>query len=418
MDEKQKKAASDETVTMTKANLDTLVADAAKAGAKAAVDEMSAKQTNGLHGKLLGSGDAQPMARSQAKGADFARLCLALAANKGIPELAVAWAAKRFGDQMADPVCKALSASVATAGGFLVPEVLSGEIIDLLRPRTVVRASGVPTAPLVNGGLLINRHSSTSQAQYIGENQAAPKTEPTVGQIRLTARKLAAIIPISNDLIRYSPFGAEQFVVSDIVNSMATTEDAAFLRGNGLGNAPKGMRYWASPTSTQVIAAQGTVNISNCRGDLGKLELALMNANVPMIAPTWVMHPRTLTFLRNLTDTNGNLAFPEVNQSIAVANGQAMLRGFPVRTTTAVPANLGGGSNESEIYFYDASEGIIGEATGILIDASGDASYSDGSNTVSAFQNDQTVIRAIAQHDFAMRHDQAVAVLTGVTWGA
>ncbi len=37
-------------------------------------------------------------------------------------------------------------------------------------------------------------------------------------------------------------------------------------------------------------------------------------------------------------------------------------------------------------------------------------------NTVSAFQSDQTIIRAIAEHDFQMRHDAAIAVNQLVRW--
>ena len=37
-------------------------------------------------------------------------------------------------------------------------------------------------------------------------------------------------------------------------------------------------------------------------------------------------------------------------------------------------------------------------------------------NMVSAFTRDETLIRAIAEHDFHMRHDEAVSVITGVVW--
>jgi hypothetical protein len=36
----------------------------------------------------------------------------------------------------------------------------------------------------------------------------------------------------------------------------------------------------------------------------------------------------------------------------------------------------------------------------------------------SAFTRDQTLMRAILLHDLAVKHDVAVAVKTGITWGA
>jgi hypothetical protein len=36
---------------------------------------------------------------------------------------------------------------------------------------------------------------------------------------------------------------------------------------------------------------------------------------------------------------------------------------------------------------------------------------------VSAYQNDQTVIRAISEHDLAMRRQESLAILQGVIYG-
>jgi len=88
-----------------------------------------------------------------------------------------------------------------------------------------------------------------------------------------------------------------------------------------------------------------------------------------------------------------------------------------VWTTTSIPVNLGGG-DESEIYFVDFAEIMVGEVEGIIVDASDTAAYHDGSNVVAAFSQDQTVIRAIVQHDMAPRHNTSIAVLTAVDWGA
>jgi HK97 family phage major capsid protein len=41
-----------------------------------------------------------------------------------------------------------------------------------------------------------------STAGYVGENANITKTQPTTGQITLTFKKLAALVPISNDLLR------------------------------------------------------------------------------------------------------------------------------------------------------------------------------------------------------------------------
>ena len=53
----------------------------------------------------------------------------------------------------------------------------------------------------------------------------------------------------------------------------------------------------------------------------------------------------------------------------------------------------------------------------LQIDVSREGTYVDTTGaTISAFQYDQTIIRAIAEHDFQVRHRAAVAVCQFVRW--
>ena len=83
-------------------------------------------------------------------------------------------------------------------------------------------------------------------------------------------------------------------------------------------------------------------------------------------------------------------------------------------TTTGTNAVTGTGS---EIYFVNFDDAIIGDAMQVRIDVSNTAAYYDGMNVVATFSEDQTVIRAVSMHDFAMRYDRAAALMYGVDWG-
>lgn len=338
------------------------------------------------------------------KGAQFARIVRALAAEKGNPRNAAQFASEQFGDEK---VAKALAAGVGSAGGFIVPEEFSTDIIELLRPASVVRSLNPTVVPMPRGNLTMPKLAGGSSASYVGENQNIGKTEPTFGQLVLTARKLAALVPISNDLIRYSSPQADIVVRDDLIAAMAQRSDLACIRGDGTGNSPRGLRYWAP--GANVITANSTVNLANVTADLGKMVLALKNANVRMLRPGWIFTPRTEQYLMTVRDGNGNYAY---RQEMLAGN----LWGMPFRTTTQIPDNLS--TNQSEVYLADFADAVIGDAMTIMLDVSSEAAYHDGTGVVASFSLDQTVIRAIAQHDFGMRHDASVAVLTGVTWGA
>lgn len=349
----------------------------------------------------------KPGAEKLEKGLLTARIVRALAAAKGDPERASSWAKKNWGDD-SDLITKALSAGDATAGGYLIPPEYSTDLIELLKPMAVVRRLGATILPMNNGTLTVPKITGGSTASYIGENTNIPNTEQTFGQLTLTWKKLAALVPVSNDLLRFSSPNADAIVRDDLVSSMALREDLAFIRDDGTTNKPKGLLYWAP--SGNKFAADATVNLANVTNDLGKAILLLKSKNVRFIRPGWIMSPRSEFYLLTVRDANGNFAFRDEMMA-------GRLFGYPYAVTTQIPENLGTGSNESEIYLADFADAIIGEATQLIIDASTEAAYHDGSNVVAAFSLDQTVIRVIAQHDFAMRHEESVAVITGVTWG-
>lgn len=353
---------------------------------------------------------AQPKAEGE-KGLRFARMFRALAAGGGIPYVAAQIAEAQWGES---GLFANQNMGTGAAGGFLVPEDVSSEVIELLRPASVVMALSPQTVDMPAGNLTINRLATGAAASYIGEQTDTPATGVGFGQVKLSAKKLAALIPISNDLLRASGVAADRIVRDDLVVSLAQRMDLAFIRGAGTQFSPLGLRFQHTGTpfaSTHVLGVTGSATLADVTTNLGRLELALMNADVAMTRPGWLMAPRTMMFLQNLRDGNGNFAFPEVQL------GQ--LRGKPFRVTTQIPTNLGGGTNETELYLADFAHVVVGEHMGIEVALSTEAAYRDASNNLqAAFSRDETVMRAIAQHDIGLRHLPAVAVLTGVTWGA
>lgn len=340
------------------------------------------------------------------KGLRFARMTRALAAAKGIPivanQIAESWGdSGLFANQ---------NMGSGAAGGFMVAEDVSSEIIELLRPQSVIMSTPPIIMPMTSGNMTMNRQATGANAGYIGEQAPPPATAISLGQVKLSAKKLAALIPISNDLIRATSNAADRVVRDDLVMSLATRTDLAFIRGSGTEFSPRGLRFqnvgFASE-ATNILAFTAGQTLATVTADLGRMELALLNADVPVIRPCWLMAPRTYIFLMNLRDGNGNFAFPEV--------ANMMLRAKPIKFTTQIPTNLNGA--ETELYLVDFGHVVVGEHMGLEIAMSTEAAYVDVNSTMqAAFSRDETVMRAIQQHDIGLRHLPAVAVLTGVTW--
>jgi HK97 family phage major capsid protein len=317
------------------------------------------------------------------------------------------WAVKNFGPN--DPVTKVLSAGDPAAGGMLVPPGWYADLIEFLRPMSIVRRMNPIILPMPVGSLTMPKLAGGATASYIGENRAAVLTQPEFGDLTLVRKKLAALVPISNDLLRYSSPAADVVVRDDLVAAMAQRSDKAFIRDDGTVYTPKGIRNWTP--AANLIPANATESLQNTTTDLGKLIVALKGKNVRMLRPGWMFSVRTEQYLLTKQTATGQFAFRE-----------EMLRGtfwgMPYGVTTQILDTGGVGGNESEIYLVDFADVVIGESLNLLIDVSMEAAYEDNSgNVISAFSRDQTVVRAIQEHDLGMRHDFSSAILTNVLWG-
>lgn len=356
--------------------------------------------------------EAQRTAGERVKGALFARTLACSVAQKlaGVRGAGAEFAKKMWGDDADNaPVIKALQAGDFATGGVWIDRTISTDFIEFLRPEVVVRAFNPRTEPMPNGTSSIRKQTGTTTATYRGENvpqNANPN--PEYGWVHLSAKELIAKIPISNKLIRYAANDIEAMVLNDAREYIATREDIAFIRGDGTQNTPRGLRYWVN--AANVFNANATVNHVNIVRDLGKAEFLLTNANIKMRRPGIIMSPRTENYLKYLLNAQGYWAFQ------AEMNAGKLL-GKPYKTTTQVPDNLGGGSDESELYLVDFDHVVLGEVGRLDVASTSEASYKDSAGNVqSAFDNDETVVRVITEHDLAVRQDKAIAVITAVKW--
>lgn len=343
-------------------------------------------------------------------GQTLGQVVRALAANGGDLYRAQHWAQQMYPHD--DHIQRALSGSITTAGGvFVQPEVFN-EVVGLLRNREVIMSFNPIEITMPTGVASIPRVTEGSVATYVGENQGNVATDMAFDDIVLVWKKLRSMVSLSSDLLRFANPSADVIVRDDMVRALAVGMDQAFLRGTGTAHTPKGLRHWALPENVLTASPlPGTVdgNIAAITDDFNRIWLALLNNNIPMTNPGWIMAPRTATYLSTFRSTLGALVWGE-----EMTRGTIL--GMPFRTTNSVPINLG--VTGSEIYLTDFADAVVGTSMNLVIDVSTEATYQQGGELRSAWDRDQTVVRAIQEHDFAMRRDESVAILDGVQWGA
>jgi HK97 family phage major capsid protein len=339
------------------------------------------------------------------KGFQVARYLIGLAHMRwNGRDKAVEFIENRFHDDM---VTRALNVSVVAEGGALIPQDFLPDLIELLRARVVVRAAMPMSIGMPMGNMTIPRLAGGATAGYQGELDDIALSEEAFDDLDLAAKKLTAMVPVSNDLLRRAPIGVEGIVRDDLVQTVARREDIAFLRGDGTGKSPIGFRTLVLPAHLIVIPAGG--NLDAVVAGLAAMKLALINGMSRMLRPTWYFAATVEEFIRTRRDQVGGFYYKD-------EMSRGTLDGYPFYSTQQIPTNLGAG-NGSEIYLVDMADAVLADTMNVQVDASDQAAYyGTDAKVVSSYQRDQTLFRVISEHDFNMRHLQSLAVGTTTDW--
>lgn len=346
---------------------------------------------------------AQPV-NAQDRGAEVGIMVGALLNARGD----VARASERLERDGHSGISAALSGATEGAGGVTIPRPSAQTLIDLLTPRVLVRSMGAMVHDMPAGEMRNAKALTGPTASYAGENAPIVESEPTFGKVDEKFKKLTSLVPIGNSLLRHSNMSVGRLIRDQMIRFMSLREDLAFIRGDGTGDTPKGVRNWCLPGNLQLAVANTALVVEAA---LRKMVSQVEDANVAMVMPGWMMRASTKNFLANLRDPDSGVKlFPSIE-----ANGT--LWGYPIGLSSQIPNNLGAGTNQTEVYFVDFAEIMIGDSMDITVATSTEAAFVNTSGeTVSAFQSDLTLMRAIAEHDLAPAHDEGIAVLTGVGW--
>lgn len=183
------------------------------------------------------------------------------------------WFAAAFGSEVAQEWCKnhglALNAvhqgAVNTTGGYLVPEVLSSAIIELIVQYGAFRANA-GRIPMTSDTIMIPRRTDGLEAHFIGEGDAITQSTKSWDVIKLITKDLGVTTRISNQLASDAIISIMDNLASEIALQFATKEDLCGFVGDGtsdyggiVGLEP---RFFAACTSTGLssgTAANGLV---------------------------------------------------------------------------------------------------------------------------------------------------------------
>lgn len=237
---------------------------------------------------------------------------------------------------------RALAEGSDGAGGYTVPELLSGFLIDRMRSKSVVSKLGAQYVPLKSNSNSIARVVSDPEPAWRYELGLVKESEPSFDRVYFEPKSLAVLVKVSLELLEDS-LNIEDALPTMIATAMAQEVDRACLLGAGDGHVPKGVANFSG--LTEIFDGDGEPG--NYWDRLVAMQTSLRMANSD--ATAFVMSPRERGYLSMVKDNNGAYLKPP-----------ASLDNVPIYDTSKIPINLGENEDESFILAGDWSKLLIG----------------------------------------------------------
>ena len=303
---------------------------------------------------------------------------------------------------------------VNASGGYLVFDEYENSIIRLVEEYGIVRKK-MKTVPMMSDVKIQPRRTGGLTAYFVGEGASITESTGSWDNVKLVAKKLAAITTASNELLSDAIISIADEATREIALAFATKEDLCGFQGNG--------------TSTYggivgVVQKLSTINGVNDGGGLSLganntyaevtdaelMKLVGMIPNFPGIRPEWYC---SKTFwaqvMVRLIRATGGATMAEME-----GKNVPMYAGYPVNWTsgtTAMPVAVA--NSQISCLFGDFGMAAhFGDRAGISIATSVDATV----GSTSVFDTDSFAIRGVERFDINV-HDVGTSTAAGPVVG-
>ena len=283
-------------------------------------------------------------------------------------------------------VMNAYSSVDPATGGFLIPETMRSEIMQIALEESIVRGLATVITMSSLTQLMPFVDSTTNVGSVLGgmiffwkaESATLTQNQAKFGRVKLEANKLTGLAAIPNELWADAP-ALTSFLMQAIPKGIAFYEDTAFITGSGAGE-PLG---FLNSGAVIAIAKEGgqaadTIVLDNILNMFGRM---LPSSHQRAV---WIANQDTFKELMTLAIPVGTGGAPVALVDIRNAPLMTML-GRPLIISEKVP-KLG---DTGDICFVDLSYYLIGDRQAVSLETS-EHRY---------FELDETALRVVERVD-------------------
>lgn len=271
-------------------------------------------------------------------------------------------------------------------GKYLVPTPTANLLLDDLRgsglffsetTQIPMTANTLKMPTIAAGG-----HPSLA---YVAEQGAKAVSNFTIGQIDLSLKKYACLVPWTDELMEDAIADIEALVRQYSSDYFGILTDDILFKGDAQINGLEDMTTTFVTTSSSSFTSATIDNIIDMIGSLRSVDL--VNAKFYMTPSVWAM-------LHKLKASGSG----EYLISLAEFNAKTLL-GIPVVFTDSTYTVAESGTGKKFITLGNLKKVFVGIKKGIQIAVSNVASFVDGVTTHHSFQENLTVIRIEQRFD-------------------
>ncbi len=126
----------------------------------------------------------------------------------------------------------AMSGNVDSSGGFLVPEMVSGRVLDLARANSAVTQAGAVFVEMPNETLTMAKVDSDPTFATHSENVTIDESTIGFGAIKFVSRTIATLVRMSRELAEDAP-NVGELVEGVLARALAAEIDRQAIAGTG-----------------------------------------------------------------------------------------------------------------------------------------------------------------------------------------
>ena len=257
--------------------------------------------------------------------------------------------------------------SSSAGSGVLAPSETEGFIMRRLATVSPMRSlAGVRTV----GAATYRKPVSTASAVagWVSETASRPETDPaTLALLSFSSGELYASPSATNDILDDALINIDEWLASEIEDSFAAQENAAFVAGDG-SNKPTGFLNYTAAADASATWGQIGYIASGAAGAFASTNptdalIDLVYAPKAQYRPNahFVMNRRTAAKIRKFKDSDGNYIW----QPALAAGNLPLLLGYPVQELEDMPDVA---ANALSIAFGDFAKGyLIVDRAGISV---------------------------------------------------